>query len=54
MVLAFPDFQTAVQALINPVKEMGEMTMEVSRRNPDPDPFPPTCRLASPMRSSSE
>jgi len=28
---AFLTFQTAVQALINPVKEMGEMTMEVSR-----------------------
>src|SRR3954451_21050901 len=32
--------QTEVQALIDPVKEMGEMTAEVARRNPGSGPIP--------------
>jgi len=40
MLLLFLIFQTAVQALINPVKEMGEMAMEVARRNPGSGPVP--------------
>ncbi|HSS79215.1 MAG TPA: glycosyltransferase family 39 protein [Thermoanaerobaculia bacterium] len=40
MLLLFFVLQTAVQSLINPVKEMGEMTMEVARRNPGSGPIP--------------
>jgi hypothetical protein len=40
MLLLFLVLQTAVQALIDPVKEMGEMTAEVARRIPGSGPVP--------------
>ncbi len=40
ILLLFLGLQTAVQALIDPVKEMGEMTAEVARRIPGSEPVP--------------
>ena len=54
MLLLFLVLQTAVQALIDPVKEMEQMTIEVARRIPGPRPCPPICRPVNPTRSSSE